>query len=77
MGVWFNFARTLTGMGEPERLNGQYVSWEFFKVLGVEPLLGRVVNADDDRPNGSAGRRPQPQACGSDVSTATRTSSAA
>ena len=26
------------------------MSWEFFKVLGVEPLLGRVVNADDDRP---------------------------
>ena len=50
MGVWLSFARTLTGMGEPEQLNGQYVSWEFFKVLGVEPLLGRVVNADDDRP---------------------------
>ena len=24
MGVWFNMARTLTGEGEPERLNGQY-----------------------------------------------------
>ncbi|HVQ12453.1 MAG TPA: ABC transporter permease, partial [Vicinamibacterales bacterium] len=47
---WFDVARTLTGLGEPERLNGQYVSWEFFKVLGVEPLLGRVVSADDDRP---------------------------
>jgi putative ABC transport system permease protein len=51
MGIWFSLARTLTGMGEPERLSAQYVSWEFFKVLGVEPLLGRVVNADDDRPN--------------------------
>ena len=29
MGVWFDVARTLTGLGEPERLNGQYVSWEF------------------------------------------------
>ncbi|MET0165428.1 MAG: ABC transporter permease [Vicinamibacterales bacterium] len=51
MGIWFDVARTLTGLGEPERLNGQYVSWEFFKVLGVEPMLGRVVTAEDDRPN--------------------------
>ena len=51
MAIWFDVARTLTGLGEPERLNGQYVSWEFFKVLGVEPLLGRVVTAEDDRPN--------------------------
>jgi predicted permease len=50
MGIWFNTTRTLTGLGEPERLNGQYVSWEFFQVLGVTPLLGRVVAAEDDRP---------------------------
>ena len=24
MGIWFDVARTLTGLGEPERLNGQY-----------------------------------------------------
>ena len=51
MGVWFNMARTLTGEGEPERLNGQYVSWEFFPTLGVKPLLGRTLTSDDDRPN--------------------------
>lgn len=51
MGVWFNMARTLTGEGEPERLNGQYVSWEFFPTLGVKPLLGRTLSSDDDRPN--------------------------
>jgi putative ABC transport system permease protein len=51
MGVWFNIARTLTGEGEPERLNGQYVSWEFFPTLGVKPLLGRTLTSDDDRPN--------------------------
>jgi len=50
MGIWLGLSRTLTGMGEPERLRGQYVSWEFFEVLGVKPLLGRVVSADDDRP---------------------------
>jgi putative ABC transport system permease protein len=54
MGIWFNIARTLTGDGEPQRLNGQYVSWEFFQALGVTPLLGRALSADDDRPNAPA-----------------------
>ena len=51
MAVWFNRARTLTGDGEPERLNGQFVSAEFFPTLGVTPLLGRMLSPDDDRPN--------------------------
>ena len=29
---------------------GLYVSSEFFRVLGVQPILGRVFNADDDQP---------------------------
>jgi putative ABC transport system permease protein len=44
-------ALTMTGVGEPSRLNAQIVSSEFFPMLGVEPLLGRTVSADDDRPN--------------------------
>src|SRR5262245_61926390 len=40
---------TLTGAGEPEQLAGDNVSYEFFRVLGVAPLLGRVFTADDDR----------------------------
>jgi len=51
LGVWFSMPRTLTGVGEPERLNGQFVSWEFFQALGVAPLLGRILSAEDDRPN--------------------------
>jgi putative ABC transport system permease protein len=51
MGVWFNTAATLTGVGEPARVNRQLVSWEFFQVLGVAPLLGRAISADDDRPD--------------------------
>jgi predicted permease len=51
MGVWFNMSRTLTGVGEPEQLNGQFVSWEFLQALGVPPLLGRTLTADDDRRN--------------------------
>jgi putative ABC transport system permease protein len=51
MGVWFNMSRTLTGEGEPEQLNGQFVSWEFLQTLGVPPLVGRTLTADDDRRN--------------------------
>jgi putative ABC transport system permease protein len=41
---------TLTGQNEPERLENEAVSYEFFSVLGVKLLLGRDFTADDDRP---------------------------
>ncbi|HEY2019361.1 MAG TPA: ABC transporter permease, partial [Bryobacteraceae bacterium] len=37
----------LSGSGEPERLSGVPVSGNFFQVLGVEPQLGRLFNADE------------------------------
>ena len=37
----------LTGQGEPERLSGVPVSDNFFQVLGVEPQIGRLFNADE------------------------------
>jgi predicted permease len=37
----------LTGQGEPERLSGVPVSENFFPVLGVEPQIGRLFNADE------------------------------
>ncbi|HUK19620.1 MAG TPA: ABC transporter permease [Bryobacteraceae bacterium] len=37
----------LTGQGEPERLSGAPVSENFFPVLGVEPQLGRLFNAEE------------------------------
>ena len=49
--VWRTQIMTLTGVGEPARLSAQAVSAEFFPVLGVRPLLGRVLTAEDDRPN--------------------------
>jgi putative ABC transport system permease protein len=54
--VWRTQTFTLTGVGEPLRLNAQAVSAEFFPVLGVQPLLGRVLTAEDDRPNPNARR---------------------
>ena len=45
---------TLTGQEEPERLKREAVSYEFFGVLGVKPLLGRDFTAEDDRPRDRA-----------------------
>ena len=42
---------TLTGVGDPVRLNVQLVSNEFFPLLGVAPLLGRIPTETEDRPN--------------------------
>ena len=43
---------TMTGSDQPERLTGQRVTSEYFRVLGVAPALGRDFLADDDRPQG-------------------------
>ena len=43
----------LTGMGEAERVPIGQVSADFFPVLGEKPILGRVFNADEDRPGAS------------------------
>src|SRR5215469_1368939 len=40
----------LTGVGEPERLEGRRVSANLFDLLGVPALLGRTFVADDDQP---------------------------
>ena len=48
--AWVLAQFTLTGVGEPRIVNAQLVSWEFFPVLGVAPLLGRTLSAEDDRP---------------------------
>jgi len=42
----------LTGRGEPERLTGVPVSQNFFPLLGVQPQLGRLFNADECKWNG-------------------------
>jgi predicted permease len=44
---------TLTGRGDPENLNGVRVTENFFRALGVQPLLGRVFNPEEDRPGGA------------------------
>src|SRR5881396_85043 len=45
-GESFNFS----GAGEPERLQGQIVSANFFQTLGIRPFRGRDFVAEDDQP---------------------------
>ncbi|HEX8633081.1 MAG TPA: ABC transporter permease [Pyrinomonadaceae bacterium] len=40
----------LTGMGEPERIEGKRVSAGLFPLLGVEPQLGRTFLPEEDQP---------------------------
>lgn len=39
----------LTGTGEPEELSVQFTTPEFFKILGVDPILGRTFLPEDDK----------------------------
>jgi putative ABC transport system permease protein len=42
---------TFTGAEQPERVDGQSVSADFFRTLGVAPAIGRDFQAADDLPN--------------------------
>ena len=48
--VGMTFAVTLTGAGDPEELPFQFVSASFFRLLGVQPALGRPFTAEEDQP---------------------------
>jgi putative ABC transport system permease protein len=39
----------LTGLGEPQRIQASVVSYNYFRVLGVAPAMGRDFTPDDDR----------------------------
>ncbi len=48
MGSWLP---TISGgTGDPERLAGERVSWRFFDMLGVKPVVGRSFVAAEDAP---------------------------
>jgi predicted permease len=50
MSAWSDTNFILYGMSAPERLNGETIAGEYFQILGVEPLLGRVMTSADDAP---------------------------
>ncbi|HWC76093.1 MAG TPA: ABC transporter permease, partial [Blastocatellia bacterium] len=46
---WRRFS--LTGDGEPEQITAFRVTANFFPLLGVQPVLGRTIAPEDDRPD--------------------------
>ena len=42
----------LSGTGEPVRLIGAAVSWDFFAMLGTQPVIGRTFVADEGQTGG-------------------------
>jgi len=42
------FSFSLTGAGEPEQVDGDLVSSDFFSILGVKPVAGRLFLAGED-----------------------------
>jgi predicted permease len=42
---------TMVGLGEPRSVTGGVVSGNYFDVMGLHPVLGRLVGPQDDGPN--------------------------
>jgi predicted permease len=51
MGAYRQSDYILTGSGEPLHLDGVMISAEFFPLLGVQPVLGRTFQPEEDLPS--------------------------
>jgi putative ABC transport system permease protein len=45
---------TVLGLGEPREINGGVVNGSFFEVMGLRPVLGRLIKPEDDGPNAAS-----------------------
>ena len=55
---------TMVGLGEPRVVSAGVVSGSYFDVMGLRPVLGRLLNSSDDGPN-APGAAPQLVPCAS------------
>jgi predicted permease len=53
LAMYRNDGYDLTGAGLAERLTGYMISADFFRTLGVDPVLGRTFRPSDDHPGAS------------------------
>src|SRR5262245_30731316 len=53
-GDFSTIAFTIIGLGEPRELNGGVVNGSFFEVMGLRPVLGRLVGPQDDGPKAAS-----------------------
>jgi len=49
LAVGRTYAFSLTGMGEAEQVGGEFISADFFPLLGVKPVIGRTFAEHEDR----------------------------
>src|SRR5213080_4364693 len=49
MAVARTYAFSLTGTGDPEQANAEFVTPDFFPMLGVKPVLGRTFVPEEDQ----------------------------
>jgi len=54
MAAFQNYSFTLTGLGQAEIVKGACVSHGFFRMLGVQPLLGRDILPEDEQPGNNS-----------------------
>jgi predicted permease len=50
--AYCNETFNLTGQGDPEQIPSARVSWNFFRILGVTPAMGRAFRLEEDRAGG-------------------------
>lgn len=49
MAIARSYSFNMTGRGDAEQVNGEYISPEMLSLFGVQPLLGRSFTHDDNR----------------------------
>src|SRR4029450_4403410 len=53
-GDFSTIAFTMIGLGEPRELNGGVVNGSFFEVMGLRPVIGRLIGPEDDGPKAAS-----------------------
>ena len=53
-GDFSTIAFTIIGLGEPREVNGGVVNGSYFKVMGLRPVLGRLIGPEDDGPKAAS-----------------------
>jgi predicted permease len=51
LGTFSEMDFTIVGLGEPREIRGGVVDGNYFDVMGLRPVLGRLLNPSDDGPN--------------------------
>src|SRR5438874_3647070 len=53
-GDFSTLAFTVLGLGEPREVNGGVVNGSYFEVMGLRPVLGRLIGPEDDGPKAAS-----------------------